>query len=58
MIFKSKLRDTISEVLTEHEVEDAALAEDLFDRLEQELAEDVFDDEDEGEESPTALGDD
>lgn len=46
MVNKSMLRSTIAEVLQEHETEDGALVEDLVDRLSQDFADEVYDDED------------
>ncbi len=53
MIIKSALRTTINEKLEEHEVEDAALAEDLVDALVQDFGDEIYDDEDSEEEPDT-----
>lgn len=57
MVLKSTLRDTISEVLDEHAVEDADLLDNLVDRL-QSVVDVMNDDEEEPEEEAVfALGD-
>lgn len=53
MLQKSALRKTISEVLEEHEVEDSALEEGLVDGVIRDFGEDVYDDEDSEETSPS-----
>lgn len=51
MVLKSTLLDTVNEVLEEHGLEDADLADDLVDRL-QSIVDVMNDDEEEAEEDP------
>lgn len=49
MVLKSQLRETVNEVLEEHEIEDSDLVDDLIDRL-QGVVEVMDDDEEDDEE--------
>lgn len=47
MVNKNALKQSIKEVLDEHEIEDGSLREDLVDRLVQDFADEIYDDDDE-----------
>lgn len=46
-MLKTELREVVKTVVAEHEVEDNSIVADLVDRISEEFAEDVYDDEEE-----------
>jgi hypothetical protein len=56
MIVKSALKKSIDEKCEEHEIEDQAFADDLLDTLVRDFGEEIYDDDDEDQDGPLALG--